>query len=493
MGNQEIPRWERWGQFRYSIIGGLLASPPEGGALTQALSELASKRYRHPITPHRWVTYGFSTLEKWFHQARHAPDPVKALGRKVRGDCGGSRALSPELLAELEALYRANAHWTVKLLYDNLAVLVEAKPQIGPLPAYQTVRKAMRARGWVRKRRPVREPTPGQILAAERLEKREVRSFEVSCSHELWHADCHVGSLKIVDAAGRWHVPVALGFLDDRSRICCHLQWYLAETAEVFVHGLIQAFAKRGLPRALLTDNGRAMVAEETQNGLERLGVLHETTLPYSPYVNGKQEKFWALLESRCLAMLEKVPALSLSLLNQATQAWVELDYNQGRHSELGMSPIARLLEGPEVSRPSPSAEAMRFAFTRRAVRTQRRTDQTISVAGVRFEVPSRFRHLPKLSVRYVGWDKSHVHLVDPRTGEPLARLLPLDKEKNAAAFRRALAPVDPSPTPETANPIPPLLEKLLADYAATGLPPAYVPLEKIHTASVPEDGEDEP
>src|SRR3990172_1915722 len=99
--------------------------------------------------------------------------------------------------------------------------------------------------------------------------------------------------------------------------------------------------------------------------------------------------------------MLEKVPALSLSFLNQASQAWVELEYNQSRHSELGVSPLARLLQGPEVSRPCPSAEALRVAFTRRALRTQRRTDGTISVLGVRFEVPSRFRPLPPLSVRY--------------------------------------------------------------------------------------------
>jgi len=491
MDDQGVARWERWGQFRYSIIGGLLASPPQGGALSEALSELARKRYRHPTDPQRFVTYGFSTLEKWFHRARNAADPVRALGRRVRRDSGRSRALSPELLAEIEALYRAHPHWTVQLLYDNLAVLVDARPELGSLPTYQTVRRAMRARGWFRRRRAPREATAGQTLAAERLAQREVRSFEVSHVHALWHLDFHKGSLKVVDEAGRWHVPVALAVLDDRSRLCCHLQWYLAETAEVLVHGLLQAFLKRGLPRALLTDNGSAMLAEETRNGLGRLGVEHETTLPYSPYQNGKQERYWAVLESRGLAMLEKVPALSLSFLNQASQAWVELEYNQGRHSELGVSPLARLLEGPEVSRPAPSAEALRFAFTRRALRTQRRTDGTISVLGVRFEVPSRFRHLPKLSVRYVGWDRSHVHLVDPRTGELLARLLPLDKEKNAAGLRRALAPAAESPAPESANPIPPLLEKLLADYAATGLPPAYVPKEEIETAKLNQNREE--
>ena len=54
------------------------------------------------------------------------------------------------------------------------------------------------------------------------------------------------------------------------------------------MHGLSQAIQKRGLPRALLTDNGSAMVAEEVTEGLLRLGIVHERTLPYSPYQNGK-------------------------------------------------------------------------------------------------------------------------------------------------------------------------------------------------------------
>lgn len=57
------------------------------------------------------------------------------------------------------------------------------------------------------------------------------------------------------------------------------------------VHGLSQAIQKRGLPRALLTDNGSAMVAEEVTEGLLRLGIVHERTLP-AAYQNGKQEAF---------------------------------------------------------------------------------------------------------------------------------------------------------------------------------------------------------
>ena len=87
--------------------------------------------------------------------------------------------------------------------------------------------------------------------------------------------------------AANGNAPIALGILDDHSRLCCHVQWYLSETAEDLVHGLSQAIQKRGLPRALLTDNGSAMVAEEVTEGLLRLGIVHERTLPYSPYQKG--------------------------------------------------------------------------------------------------------------------------------------------------------------------------------------------------------------
>jgi len=51
-------------------------------------------------------------------------------------------------------------------------------------------------------------------------------------------------------ANGTWVTPKLLGILDDRSRLCCHAQWYLDETAETLVHGLSQAGCCRSL-RAL--------------------------------------------------------------------------------------------------------------------------------------------------------------------------------------------------------------------------------------------------
>jgi hypothetical protein len=289
MSQDELPRWERWARFRLQVIGGLLASPPEGGALQQALRELADRVYQHPLRSGESMRLGFSTIERWYYQAKDAADPIAALGRKVRSDAGQNWALSPELLAALEAQYREHPRWTVQLHYDNLAAVVAEHPALGRLPSYQTVRRRMREKGWVRRREP-RKATEGQRRAAQRREAREVRSFEATHVHALWHLDFHQGSLKVLDETGTWQTPVVLAVLDDYSRVCCHLQWYLAETAHNLVHALTQAFLKRGLPRALMTDNGTPMLAEETRQGLARLSVMHHTTLPYSAYQNGKQE-----------------------------------------------------------------------------------------------------------------------------------------------------------------------------------------------------------
>ena len=283
--------------------------------------------------------------------------------------------------------------------------------------------------------------------------------------------------------------PQLFGALDDRSRVACHLQWYLDENAENLSHGLSQAFQKRGLCRSLMTDGGGAMKSDEVREALARLGIAHKMTLPYSPYQNGKQENFWAQVEGRLLAMLEGQKGLTLALLNEATQAWVELEYNRERHSEIGEAPLTRFLAGPEVLRPSPSSDELRLAFMAEEPRTQRRSDGTVSIKGRRFEVPSRYRHLERLAIRYASWDLSRVHLVDERTGVVLCQLFPMDRARNADGLRRTLTPlVEGPPTPPPEPGIAPLLKKLMADYAATGLPPAYLPKDHLTRTDKKED-----
>ena len=63
------------------------------------------------------------------------------------------------------------------------------------------------------------------------------------------------------------------------------------------------------------------MTAGEVEEGLLRLGIVGVTTLAYSPHQNGKIESFWGTVESRLMAQLEGVDALTLKTLNDATIA----------------------------------------------------------------------------------------------------------------------------------------------------------------------------
>ena len=180
--------------------------------------------------------------------------------------------------------------------------------------------------------------------------------------------------------------------------------------------------------------------------------------------------------------MLESVADLSLRQLNEATQAWVEMEYNRKTHSELGCSPLARYLHARDVGRPCPASELLQLAFTQELRRSQRRSDGTLSLSGIRFEIPARYGHFPKVNVRVASWDLSQVQLADPQNGTLLCRLFPLDKNRNAQGQRgprdtplaaAAAAPVAPGT-------MAPLLQKLIKDYVLTGLPPAYLPKDEL-------------
>jgi transposase InsO family protein len=473
--------------LRFAIVGPLLASPPTRGELVIVLTALSKRTWIHPATGEP-VSFGAPTIERWYYQARNAAvDRIGALRKKIRKDAGTHPSMTPLLRSALRAQYDAHPTWSYQLHADNLEVVCEEDPAVGGCPSYTTLRRYMKDAQLLRRARLPNLNRPGAERARARLEAQEVRSYEASHVHGLWHSDFHFGSRTVLTRAGTREVPKLFGVLDDLSRVGCHAQWYLDEEAESFVHGLCQGFQKRALPSALMTDGGSAMKAGETQAGLRDLSIVWSPTLEYSPYQNGKQEVFWGQIEGRLLPMLEGVPELTLSLLNEATQAWLEREYNRSPHSEIGMSPVARMLAGPSVGRPCPGADDLRRAFRLHETRTQRRSDGTVSVEGVRFEVPSRLRHIERLDVRYARWDLSTVDVVDAKTRVIIATLYPLDKQRNADGLRRALGAVAaaPPPAPKPAG-MAPLLRKLMDTHRATGLPPAYLPKHDVV------DGDDE-
>ena len=114
---QSIRSHERWAQFRFSVIGGLLAAPPQRGQLQPEIKALAAKKWRHPISG-EWAVFGFSTIERWYYKAlgcNPKEGPVDVLKRKIRCDHGRHPALSPKLAEVLAAQYREHPSWSYQM------------------------------------------------------------------------------------------------------------------------------------------------------------------------------------------------------------------------------------------------------------------------------------------------------------------------------------------------------------------------------------------
>ncbi len=463
--------------FRFALISPLLTSPPEAGQLQEALRELAQLDHQHPTDPHQRIQVSVSTLERWYYKARHSPNPIEALKKSRRSDCGQTRVCDAYFHSVLRKQYDDYTHWSAQLHYDNLVTRAQHDTQLR-VPSYSTVARYMKRQGWVKQSK-LKRNTDGALKARHRLQAREVRSFEVEYVNGLWHLDFHHCSVAVINTKGEWKTPKALCVIDDRSRMVCHIQWYWEEDARSLVHGFMQALQKRGLPRSLMTDNGSAMTSEAFVQGLRDLSIAHETTLPYSPYQNAKQEIFWSRLEGRLMAMINDQKDLTLNQLNEYTQIWVEHDYHRREHRELKATPLSVFCDGKHVSRACPSTDGLRQAFTQSEVRVQRKSDGTISVQGQRYEVPNAFRHFKSIHVRYAPWDMTTLSMVDPETGAFIQRLLPWNKAAAADGNRRSLTkPVHtPAPIPKTEPP--PLLQGMIDQFRESGLPTPYLIMEE--------------
>jgi putative transposase len=485
----------RWAEFRFGVIGALLSAPPERGELNLELEKLSRKKWTHPITG-ELKRFGKSTIERWYRTAliNERKSPVDLLRRKVRKDEGSHPGFAEALREIIRVQHARYPYWSYKLHYDNLKAHLDGTTEHqNDRPSYSTLKRYMQRMALTRRRRPKTRDdgsiTPGAEQAMIRLEKWEVRSYEREHVGALWHLDFHHCSRKVLIEDGQWATPIALGVIDDHSRLLCHLQWYLAETTENLCHGVIQAIMRRSMPRELMSDNGAAMVSDEFTEGLMRLGITHERTLPHSPYQNGKQESFWGRLEGRLIAMLDRCETLTLKKLNDLSFAWAEREYNAIKHEETGEIPAERYMKGRSVLRASPSREELRAAFRREERRRQRQSDGTVTIEGRRFEVPGGFRHQKELRVRFARWDLSFVTMTDPRTGVDLSRLYPQDKAKNASAIRRPLDPIACVNQPKESSSeseLPPLLQKLLKEQEKSGLSPVYLP--KMDEQKTPSD-----
>lgn len=187
--------------------------------------------------------------------------------------------------------------------------------------ARETVRKLLRKQGH----------GPQAVRFRRRNRPSRARTFERANPNDLWQTDIMTFMLK-----GQYRVYV-IGFLDDNSRFITGWGLYRFQTNANVQEVFRAAIEKHGLPKEVLSDNGRQYHSWRGRSRftemLTKLGIRHIRSRPYHPQTQGKIESFWRNLLQECL---QKTPVSTFEEAKDKISEYVEF-YNFKRpHQGIG-------------------------------------------------------------------------------------------------------------------------------------------------------------
>jgi transposase InsO family protein len=319
--------------------------------------------------------FTWRTIQTWY--SRYKKHGVTVMETKPRSDKGKVRKVALEDVLEAIQKARPKIHGQT----PTLALLYRLCIEQGLLTRSQIAPNTFRR---VVKQYELLKPDP-ECSNKIRL------AFAKAHANEMWQADTLYGPFVKINGT-----PVQtrlIAFLDDASRVCCHGQFFPAETVDTLIESFRAAFYKRGVPHALYVDHGSIYSSKEILQICARVGCLLHHTPVRDGAAKGKIERFFRTVRDQFLA--RDLDLSSLETLNRQFTHWVEEDYNAREHSVLGMSPLDRFALDRKWLRFLPPNEAndeLFFVEEERHVRA----DNTFSFKSLRWEAP---RHLPDRTI----------------------------------------------------------------------------------------------
>ena len=190
----------------------------------------------------------------------------------------------------------------------------------------ETVRRELKAAGTVKpKPKPRRKPKP------------PARRFEASKPNQMWQTD-----ITYYPILGK--MAYIIGFIDDHSRYITALGLYRSQTSENVVETYRMATGAFGLPKEMLTDNGRQYASwrgmTKFQKELKKDHIHHIRSSPHHPMTLGKIERFWQTLKEE---YLERARFESFEEARERLAYWVKYYNHKRPHQGLeGMVPADR-------------------------------------------------------------------------------------------------------------------------------------------------------
>jgi putative transposase len=352
-----LERARRIGLFRYMLIreaADVTLTPRQRGALVRKLAAVP-----HTDPGGRTVRITRWTLDRWISQYREGgfdalvPSPRQSQPRTP-----------PEVLELAAALKKENPSRSAAQVRRILAA------QLGWAPDETTIQRMFRRNGLTALRTPAEPAVFGR--------------FEAGRPNEIWTGDALHGPR--IDGRKTY----LFAFLDDHSRAVVGHRWGFAEDTVRLAAALRPALAARGVPEYVYVDNGSAFVDSWLLRAAAKLGIKLVHSAPGRPQGRGKIERFFRTVNSEFVVEIaggDGEPGRQvqdLAEMNRLFTAWVETAYHRRVHSETGLAPLARWLDGAPYPVPAPAdlAEAFRWSEHRTVSKTA-----LVSLHGNRYQV----------------------------------------------------------------------------------------------------------
>lgn len=166
------------------------------------------------------------------------------------------------------------------------------------------------------------------------------RFFERATPNQMWQSDILTFRLGGQNA-------YLIGFLDDYSRYLTALEIYRSQTAEQVLETYRRAVGAYGVPKEVLTDNGRQYTnwrgTTRFERELAKDRVRHIKSRPHHPMTLGKIERFW---KTALEEFLQRGQFTSFADARERMAFWVQYYNHKRPHQGIGgLCPADRFFE----------------------------------------------------------------------------------------------------------------------------------------------------
>jgi transposase InsO family protein len=235
-------------------------------------------------------------------------------GLMPRGGAKERAGKLPDAVVErITAMKRSNPDYGVKRISQILRRIFffKASPE--------TVRKTLH-----------REQLIQPVRRKSKKNPQKPRFFERSTPNQLWQSDIFCFRLGGENA-------YLIGFIDDHSRYITGLGVYRGQTADNVLEVYRRARGEYGVPKEMLTDNGRQYTSwrgkTKFEHEMQRDRIHHFRSQPHHPMTLGKIERFWKTIWEE---FLERAKFDSFESAQQRIAYWLKYYNHKRTHQGIG-------------------------------------------------------------------------------------------------------------------------------------------------------------